>query len=171
MLLYHIIQKHFLYRNYKNWDSVVGRNSLCFGRREVGNPAALEIFSSPHPFRNVLGDPHSVVCNVYHVPFLGESSKEWRWKPTPYNAEFHHGYSYISTSVDPMLCYGMTFALIEITYCTTICYSCIKLFENHTLSVTSGDIILEYPFEWCWCFREFEFWFYKVEVTFSGTQC
>ena len=44
----------------------------------------------------------------------------------------------------------MTFALIEITYCTTIYYKCIKLFENYTLSVTSGDTIFEQAFESCW---------------------
>ena len=77
MLLYHIIQKHFLYINYKNLDSVIGRNSLWVGRPGVGNPAAQEIFSFPHSFRHALGDPHSVVCNAYHVSFPGESAKEW----------------------------------------------------------------------------------------------
>jgi hypothetical protein len=43
-----------------------------------------------------------------------------------------------------MLCYGMIFALIEITYCTIIYWTCSKLFENHTLGVTSVATTLEY---------------------------
>jgi hypothetical protein len=58
-----------------------------------------------------------------------------------------------------MLCYGMIFALIEITYCTTIYYTCGKLFENHTLGVTSVATTLEYAFELCLWFRKLEFWF------------
>jgi hypothetical protein len=41
----------------------------------------------------------------------------------------------------------MTFALTEITYCTTIYYTCTKLFENNKLGVTSVATTLGYAFE------------------------
>jgi len=78
MLLYHIIQKHFLYRNYTNWDSVVGIETR-YGLERAGlETRRSKRFSLLHTVSVMSsGDPHRVVCNAYHVPFPAESAKEW----------------------------------------------------------------------------------------------
>ena len=63
-LLYHMIQKHFLYRNYKNWGSVVGRNSLWVGRRGVGNPRHKR-FSLLHTPSDMPQGTHTVSCAMH----------------------------------------------------------------------------------------------------------
>ena len=65
MLLYHIIQKYFLHRNCKNWDSVVGMETR-YGLEGAGLETRRSYrFSLLHTVSVLSWETHTAPCAMY----------------------------------------------------------------------------------------------------------
>jgi len=151
MLLYHIIQKHFLYRNYRNWDSVVGIETR-YGLEGAGlETRRSKRFSLLHTVSVMSWGTHTTSCAMrttslsrVNRPRNGAENQQLL------TLRFSMGTAkplLLCIQCYVMLCYGMTFALTKVTYCATNYHTCTKLFENHTLGVTSVATTLGHAFE------------------------